>query len=81
MNRLKRKQADRPKAFFFFFNSARVGIASALVNSKAQEKQRRLQDNLKNYSPKDYRNLINGIYFDDRYIFNNRDYISFIFVT
>ena len=50
MNRLKRKQADRPKAFWGSLISAGVGIASALLNSKAQEKQRRLQANLEDYN-------------------------------
>ena len=50
MNRLKRKQADRPKAFWGALISAGVGIASALLNSKAQEKQRRLQANLEDYN-------------------------------
>ena len=50
MNRLKRKQADRPRAFWGALISAGVGIASALLNSKAQEKQRRLQANLEDYN-------------------------------
>lgn len=50
MNRLKRKEADRPRAFWGALISAGVGIASALLNSKAQEKQRRLQANLEDYN-------------------------------
>ena len=50
MNRLKRKEADRPRAFWGSLISAGVGIASALLNSKAQEKQRRLQANLEDYN-------------------------------
>ena len=50
MNRLKRKQADRPRAFWGALISAGVGIASALLNSKAQEKQRQLQANLEDYN-------------------------------
>ena len=50
MNRLKRKQADRPKAFWGALISAGVGIASALLNSSAQRKQRQLQANLENYN-------------------------------
>ena len=50
MNRLKRKQADRPRAFWGALISAGVGIASALLNSRAQEKQRRLQANLEDYN-------------------------------
>lgn len=50
MNRLKRKETDRPRAFWGALISAGVGIASALLNSKAQEKQRRLQANLEDYN-------------------------------
>ena len=50
MNRLKRKQIDRPRAFWGALISTGVGIASALLNSKAQEKQRRLQANLEDYN-------------------------------
>ena len=50
MNRLKRKQDDRPKAFWGALISAGVGIANALINSSAQEKQRRLQASLENYN-------------------------------
>ena len=50
MNRLKRKQADRPKAFWGALISAGVGIASALLNSSAQRKQRQLQANLEDYN-------------------------------
>lgn len=50
MNKLKRKECDRPKAFWGALISAGVGIASALLNSKAQEKQRRLQANLEDYN-------------------------------
>lgn len=50
MNRLKRKEADRPRAFWGALISAGVGIASALLNSKSQEKQRRLQANLEDYN-------------------------------
>ena len=50
MNRLKRKEADRPRAFWGALISAGVGIASTLLNSKAQEKQRRLQANLEDYN-------------------------------
>lgn len=50
MNRLKRKEADRPRAFWGALISAGVGIASALLNSKAQEKQRQLQANLEDYN-------------------------------
>lgn len=50
MNILKRKEADRPRAFWGALISAGVGIASALLNSKAQEKQRRLQANLEDYN-------------------------------
>ena len=50
MNRLKRKEADRPRAFWGALISAGVGIASALLNSNAQEKQRRLQASIENYN-------------------------------
>lgn len=50
MNRLKRKEDCRPRAFWGALISAGVGIASALLNSKAQEKQRRLQANLEDYN-------------------------------
>lgn len=50
MNRLKRKEADRPRAFWGALINAGVGIASALLNSKDQEKQRRLQANLEDYN-------------------------------
>ena len=33
MNKLKRKQADRPRAFWGALISAGVGIANALINS------------------------------------------------
>ena len=46
MNRLKRKQVDRPRAFWGALISAGVGIANALINSSAQRKQRQLQANL-----------------------------------
>lgn len=50
MNRLKRKQDDRPKAFWGALISAGVGIANALINSSAQKKQRQLQANLEDYN-------------------------------
>ena len=50
MNRLKRKEADRPRAFWGALISAGLGVAGALLNSKAQEKQRRLQANLEDYN-------------------------------
>ena len=50
MNRLKRKEADRPKAFWGALISAGLGVASALLNSSAQKKQRRLQANLEDYN-------------------------------
>lgn len=50
MNRLKRKEADRPKAFWGALISAGLGIAGALLNSRDQEKQRRLQANLEDYN-------------------------------
>lgn len=51
MNRLKRKQADRPKAFWgAALISAGAGIVNALINSSAQKKQRQLQANLEDYN-------------------------------
>ena len=50
MNKLKRKQDDRPKAFWGALISAGVGIANSIINSSAQEKQRRLQANLEDYN-------------------------------
>ena len=50
MNRLKRKQVDRPRAFWGALISAGVGIANSIINSSAQEKQRRLQASLENYN-------------------------------
>lgn len=50
MNRLKRKEADRPKAFWGALISAGLGVASALLNSSAQKKQRKLQANLEDYN-------------------------------
>lgn len=50
MNKLKRKEADRPRAFWGALISAGLGVAGALLNSKSQEKQRRLQANLEDYN-------------------------------
>ena len=50
MNRLKRKQIDRPRAFWGALISAGVGIANALINSSNQKKQRQLQANLEDYN-------------------------------
>ena len=50
MNRLKRKEADRPRCFWGALISAGLGIAGALLNSNAQKKQRRLQANLEDYN-------------------------------
>ena len=50
MNRLKRKQVDRPRAFWGALISAGVGIANALINSSNQKKQRQLQANLEDYN-------------------------------
>lgn len=50
MNRLKRKEADRPRAFWGALISAGLGVAGALLNSSAQKKQRRLQANLEDYN-------------------------------
>lgn len=50
MNRLKRKEADRPRAFWGALISAGLGVANALLNSSAQKKQRRLQANLEDYN-------------------------------
>ena len=50
MNKLKRKEADRPRAFWGALISAGVGIASALLNSSAQRKQRQLQASLEDYN-------------------------------
>lgn len=50
MNRLKRKQVDRPKAFWGALIGAGVGIANALINSNEQKKQRQLQANLEDYN-------------------------------
>ena len=50
MNRLKRKQIDRPRAFWGALISAGVGIANALINSNEQKKQRQLQANLEDYN-------------------------------
>ena len=50
MNRLKRKETDRPRAFWGALISAGLGIANSLINSSAQEKQRRLQASLENYN-------------------------------
>lgn len=50
MNRLKRKECDRPRAFWGALISAGLGVAGALLNSSAQKKQRRLQANLEDYN-------------------------------
>lgn len=50
MNRLKRKQIDRPRAFWGALISTGVGIANALINSSNQKKQRQLQANLEDYN-------------------------------
>lgn len=50
MNKLKRKQVDRPRAFWGALISAGVGVANAIINSRAQEKQRRLQASIENYN-------------------------------
>ena len=50
MNRLKRKEIDRPRAFWGALISAGIGVANSLINSSAQEKQRRLQASLENYN-------------------------------
>ena len=50
MNRLKRKECDRPRAFWGALISAGLGVAGALLNSRDQEKQRRLQANLEDYN-------------------------------
>ena len=50
MNRLKRKQVDRPRAFWGALISTGVGIANALINSSNQKKQRQLQANLEDYN-------------------------------
>ena len=50
MNRLKRTQIDRPRAFWGALVSAGVGIANALINSSNQKKQRQLQANLEDYN-------------------------------
>lgn len=50
MNRLKRKETDRPRAFWGALISAGLGVAGALLNSSAQKKQRRLQANLEDYN-------------------------------
>lgn len=50
MNKLKRKQDDRPRAFWGALISAGAGIASSLINANNAEKQRRLQASLENYN-------------------------------
>ena len=50
MNKLKRKQDDRPRAFWGALISAGAGIASSLINANNAEKQRRLQANIENYN-------------------------------
>lgn len=50
MNKLKRKQDDRPRAFWGALISAGVGIASSLLNANSERKQRQLQANLEDYN-------------------------------
>lgn len=50
MNKLKRKQDDRPRAFWGALISAGVGIASSLLNGNSERKQRQLQANLEDYN-------------------------------
>lgn len=50
MNKVKRKQVDRPRAFWGALISAGVGITSSLLNANSERKQRQLQANLEDYN-------------------------------